>query len=660
MEIKKSYLGGLYLKRGLSIAVISLFFLFFIICIIMPDAFADSDFDGISNTEEQYYGLDANDNDSDDDGVRDGSEKQWKTDFDGDGLINAKDPDSDNDGLSDGTEMGITEPQPGSSLIKGTDTTKTFPGSTRKTFIPDIDPDTKTDMLNNDTDGDGLLDGWDDANRNGILNDNETKGEDLNYDGDWSSSELNPLDMDTEDDGVIDGFKVQGEICEGCLDSDGDGIINGLESDSDNDGLRDCIELGITKNMLTDDTNQSQHNFVEDINPNEKYNTDPTDPDTDNDGIVDGKEDRNLDGAIAGDLNNNYFKEGTETWTETNPIDIDTDGDGAPDGDNGDLAVGLYGEDKNNNGNLDPGETDPLNEDTDGDGLLDGWETNDGIYVGKTKTGTDPLNIDSDGDDLEDGIEEGIGSNPSKTDTDNDQVPDGWEFKYSYDPKDASDNKSDSDEDGFTTLEEYLGVDGKAGGNDSTDPRNAESHPPKKSDNKETSTIGSEAMLIWILLIILIVIIVGMSGAVVKTRTKPPSQPDQTTRAQPPTVQPTSSQQPVRVIPPNDKLAMLENQYNAGKIDYGLYNELKAKYENQIINPHSSLQKVPTEPEPQQTLIHPQTPSPPISQPPPAPQPPAQAQQQEAQTQTVPCPICTKPIIAYSPSCPFCNTEMDW
>jgi hypothetical protein len=73
-----------------------------------------------------------------------------------------------------------------------------------------------------------------------------------------------------------------------------------------------------------------------------------------------------------------------ETWTETDPNNADTDGDGARDG---------TGEDKNGNGLIDGdtnndrvwtageiwSETDPLNADTDGDGLTDGWEIRYGL-----------------------------------------------------------------------------------------------------------------------------------------------------------------------------------------------------------------------------------------------------------------------------------------
>ncbi len=129
--------------------------------------------------------------------------------------------------------------------------------------------------------------------------------------------------------------------------------------------------------------------------------TDPTNPDSDGDGIKDGVEDANRNGWLDGDgeslptnvadpssvrnmnlaLNEwpDNVRNPGETWTETNPNDADTDGDGSVDG---------FGEDKNGDGKiagdtdmdrvLDGGETwtetDPLDEDTDGDGLRDGWE----------------------------------------------------------------------------------------------------------------------------------------------------------------------------------------------------------------------------------------------------------------------------------------------
>ncbi len=193
--------------------------------------------------------------------------------------------------------------------------------------------------------------------------------------------------------------------------------------DSDGDGLPDGLELGWRvphANTVTNaDTNgDGWPNFMADLDPpfyntldnydkvpgvdsqskggdRSKYlrgsTTDPTNSDTDYDGIPDGIEDGNRNGWVDGDgatiqpglapwLARSWpTGEWSPSWTETDPNKSDTDGDGLSDG---------YGEDKNYNGWIDGDtnsnrvwntgefweETDPLNPDTDGDGLPDGWE----------------------------------------------------------------------------------------------------------------------------------------------------------------------------------------------------------------------------------------------------------------------------------------------
>lgn len=122
--------------------------------------------------------------------------------------------------------------------------------------------------------------------------------------------------------------------------------------------------------------------------------TDPGDPDSDNDGIPDGIEDANRDGWLQGDgaslgvsaaptlgrLWPNKIRDPGELWTETDPNNADTDGDGAPDGKGEDKNFnGIINGDTNNNRVWESpevwSETDPLKADTDGDGLPDGWET---------------------------------------------------------------------------------------------------------------------------------------------------------------------------------------------------------------------------------------------------------------------------------------------
>ncbi len=120
----------------------------------------------------------------------------------------------------------------------------------------------------------------------------------------------------------------------------GNGSSNAGPRDSDSDGLSDADEA--------------------------RLGTDPNDPDTDNDGLLDGQE------AGPGGLG-------------TDPRKRDTDNDGLSDG----FEASPNGP-----------ETNPLNPDTDGDGLLDGVE------LGDTPTPTNPLSVDSDGDGRADGVED--------------------------------------------------------------------------------------------------------------------------------------------------------------------------------------------------------------------------------------------------------------
>ncbi len=94
--------------------------------------------------------------------------------------------------------------------------------------------------------------------------------------------------------------------------------------------------------------------------------TDPCDPDTDHDGLLDGIE-------VHGD-------------NPTNPLDADSDDDGLCDGP---VTVGtcIAGEDLNANGRVDAGETDPNNPDSDNGGVSDGVEV---------RRGSSPLDPDDD------------------------------------------------------------------------------------------------------------------------------------------------------------------------------------------------------------------------------------------------------------------------
>ena len=105
--------------------------------------------------------------------------------------------------------------------------------------------------------------------------------------------------------------------------------------------------------------------------------TDPTNPDTDGDGMC--------DGSVASPP---HCVAGPDAFPLDPSADTDTDGDGDPDTLNPpSTSVPALVEDL----------------DDDGDGLEDIYETDTGVYNGATDTGTDPLDPDTDNDGICDG-----------------------------------------------------------------------------------------------------------------------------------------------------------------------------------------------------------------------------------------------------------------
>jgi hypothetical protein len=432
-------------NRGAMLALASVLVVFSLAVIAAVPAAAyyyDTDGDGLPDFYEIKHGIF-------------GSVTDERADWDGDGLDDAvedanhngvvdvgeTDPynwDTDGDGISDGIEGLVDSDQDEDSLINALDL------DSDGDFIPDGVEDAnhngvwdevygETNWLNADSDGDGLIDGWEAMWGTDPLN--------ANTDGDaWSDGYevylythlavgiprqiTDPTKSDSDGDGRFDGVGN-----ENLDDADGDGIINALDFDSDNDGLIDSDE----------DANE---NGVVDAEE-----TDPENYDTDGDGYSDGYEiyeaySLPLDGGV--DTDGDGWVDGQEVavW-KTDPNDVDTDGDGIPDGienphanpgrdTDGDGLIDaldadsdndglddMY-EDVNGNGVVDAGETSPILTDTDGDGLADNAEIE--IY------GTDPTNASDpgDGDALSPGNEiYTYKTNFDMSDTDGDGVTEG-------------------------------------------------------------------------------------------------------------------------------------------------------------------------------------------------------------------------------------------
>lgn len=128
-----------------------------------------------------------------------------------------------------------------------------------------------------------------------------------------------------------------------------------INNDRDSDGLPDSLEIKIDTDPLDDDTDNDGlldgPGSGEDVNANGVVDPGETDPrivDTDGDGIQDGTE----SGLVAPeglDTDMTVFVPDSNPDTTTDPTNPDTDGDGLLDGE----------EDLNANGAVDPGETDP-------------------------------------------------------------------------------------------------------------------------------------------------------------------------------------------------------------------------------------------------------------------------------------------------------------
>ena len=164
-----------------------------------------------------------------------------------------------------------------------------------------------------DSDNDGLTDGEEnllgtdpnnpDSDYDGITDFNE-----VNYDNDGSynpSTDLNPLDNDTDDDGMSDGwekyynFNPALDDGSGAEDDDCDGILNIDEynystfpnkSDSDNDLMPDKWEIDHGLSPLKYDSDLDYDNDGLNNIQEQSYQCHPNNPDSDNDGMNDGDE----------------------------------------------------------------------------------------------------------------------------------------------------------------------------------------------------------------------------------------------------------------------------------------------------------------------------------------------------------------------------------
>ena len=431
---------------------------------------SDEDRDGLNLSREEELDTNPDDNDTDADGLND----KYEVDIDTDPLSN----DTDDDGLLDGWEVQY-------SNVTGVNPL-TSANSSELVLMSDGDKDdltlleeslAGTDPLSNDTDDDGLLDGWEVqySNVTGVNPLTPANSSELGSDRDKddltlleeSTAGTDPLSNDTDDDGLLDGWEV--------LNSESSDInplvkasVPELNSDEDDDGLSLEEEAVIGTNPMLNDTDgdglddgwETRYNDTDGVNPLIKATSEELSSDQDSDGLT---------------LMEEYF-------IGSNPILNDTDGDGLPDrwealyseSSGVDPLVKITAEELNSdedNDDLSLKEeasigTNPMLNDTDGDGLNDGWEelyVNLGSVDPLVKASLLELESDLDLDNLT-LLEESIwGTDPLNDDTDEDGLNDGWEARYNdaygVNPLIKATNEelfSDRDDDGLTLLQEAI------------------------------------------------------------------------------------------------------------------------------------------------------------------------------------------------------------
>lgn len=341
--------------------------------VIITVAPGDADGDGLNDVYEQYY-----------------------ADSDGDGVYDTEDIDSDNDGIPDSVEAQV---------ILG--------------------------CVSNprDTDGDGIPDHLDlDSDNDGISDLLEAGLEVYDLDKDGILENISALDYNGNGmPDVLEGLTLP--------DTDGDGVPNPYDLDSDNDGIADIVE---TANANAD-TNNDGYIGTGDSNT----------ADSDNDGIADVVDDFNGPGDGSGNQSYaNWDKDGDNL---TNAHDLDSDNDGITDI----VESGFGNNDSNNDGVVD-------GTDTDNDGIVNSSLLDNGTGFGGDPGSQNETLMDNDGDGV---------PNQFDLDSDNDGISDAIEAGFGLLDTDGNGmiNGNDTDNDGIinaTGLDTNNGLGADAGTQD--------------------------------------------------------------------------------------------------------------------------------------------------------------------------------------------------
>ncbi len=435
----------------------------------------DFDSDGLTNTRECDLRSLPEDNDTDNDGVRDGYEATSSTspNTDGDTLIDVLDNDDDGDGIPTATELGAGEN-----------------GDGNPADAANSDNSGARDYLDTDSDEDGVADGPDSAPRDpNVCRDADADGcndcargtdnpndDGPDYDGDGRCDAPGDFDgdglgdgpdLDDDGDGILDRQENTAGL-DPAGDADNDGIVNRWDPDNRGDGMaNDCAHTRNTRACdalptLFDRDGDGQANHL--------------DLDADGDGRRDASEsghdapDADGDGRVDGALGNNGVADAVESAPDSAMVasPIDTDGDQLPD---------FLDRDSDGDGVEDGGDAQPRDarrcRDADGDGCDDctsgkddvkndgSDEDGDGQCARPADSDGDGVPDDDDLDDDGDGILDSQENEPGLEDRDGDGIPNQLDLDADgdgiFDADESGHDARDADRDGR--------VDGPVGAN---------------------------------------------------------------------------------------------------------------------------------------------------------------------------------------------------
>jgi hypothetical protein len=439
--------------------------------------------------------------DSDRDGVSDGDEYYTF-------LTNCCDPDTDDDGLLDGEELA-TRAAFDATGYESVTLPSTSPRSDIRDqadpFVQDTDSDGLRDDIefavgcpyvnDDDSDDDGLQDGYEDQDKNGLWDNYTIGGSSTQGSGETSACDSdsdNDMLLDGEEEGLFGAGSVTPKAVSSTVGTEGSNLgatVPALDSDMDNDGLSDHDEVNTYQTDPMDaDTDDDTISDGDEVStweyPDARDHANPLMADTDGDGLTDNLEVFDIPSAIL-PVPDFVITSGCPY---VNDDDSDDDGlqdgyeDGSKDGWYGYPVMGssVWGGKILIGGSYSPTrldrpltrwETDPCDADSDGDGLTDGEEI--GLFgagwVTPRDVATAPgdtiaaLDDDCDNDGLSDYEEVNVtGTDPLDADTDDDGLLDSWElivaadefphrsFYQESDPLDP-----DTDDDGLWDIAEY-------------------------------------------------------------------------------------------------------------------------------------------------------------------------------------------------------------